>query len=124
MTRHVLGSADTYLKSGEMKRLDLDGNAVVIARTEDGYHAFQANCTHYGGDLDQGLLNGHTIMCPLHHACFDIRTGRHTEPPALNDLPVYAVSIDGNQVVVTLDTLPVPSPQPPATTVAQIVIVG
>ncbi|MDX1994075.1 MAG: FAD-dependent oxidoreductase [bacterium] len=103
MPAHTLGAASTLLQNGEMRRFELDGKAVVVARVEDQYHAFRASCTHYGGPLNEGVLKGHTVMCPWHHACFDIRTGARTEPPALSDLPTFSLRIEDGNVVVDVD---------------------
>ncbi len=102
MAEHRVGQVSTLLQNGQMKRVELEGQPVVLARVDGQYHAFGATCTHYGGPLDEGVLRGHTVMCPWHHACFDIRSGLRLEPPALNDLPHYPVRVDGDQVVVTL----------------------
>jgi apoptosis-inducing factor 3 len=102
MAEHKVGAANTLLRNGEMKRLDLEGTPVVMARVEGQYYAFGGTCTHYGAPLHEGVLKGHTLMCPWHHACFDIRGGLRLEPPALNDLPHFPVRVEGDQVIVTL----------------------
>lgn len=113
MAAHPLGSAATLLNNGEMKRFELEGKGVVLARVEGEYYAFRAACTHYGGPMDEGVLKGYTVMCPWHHACFDIRTGERLEPPALNDLPCYETRIENGNVVVNLDqTIAAPQHEP------------
>ncbi len=102
MSEHKVGPASSLLQNGEMKRLELDGTTIVLARVDGEYHAVGAFCTHYGAPLDEGVLKNHALMCPWHHACFDVRSGLRLEPPALNDLPHYPVRIEGGQVVVTL----------------------
>jgi apoptosis-inducing factor 3 len=102
MAVHNVGSATALLKDGEMTRLELEGNPVVIAHVGGRYYAFGGNCTHYGAPLNEGVLKGHTLMCPWHHACFDIVSGVRLEPPALNDLPRYTVEIEGDNILVTL----------------------
>ncbi len=102
MSEHKVGQAGTLLQNGEMKRLDLEGTPVVLARVDGQYYAFGGTCTHYGAPLHEGVLKGHTLMCPWHHACFDIRSGLRLEPPALNDLPHFPVRVEGDQVIVTL----------------------
>ncbi len=102
MSEHKVGSANTLLQNGQMKRVELEGTGIILARVEGQYYAFGGTCTHYGAPLDEGVLKGHSLMCPWHHACFDIRSGMRLEPPALNDLPHYPVRIEGGEVVVTL----------------------
>lgn len=101
MTEHQIGPAESLLQSGEMQRIELEGQPVVLARVQDDYYAFGGKCTHYGAPLDEGVLKGHTLLCPWHHACFDIRSGLRLEPPALDDLPRYPVHIKDGIVTVT-----------------------
>jgi NADPH-dependent 2,4-dienoyl-CoA reductase/sulfur reductase-like enzyme/nitrite reductase/ring-hydroxylating ferredoxin subunit len=102
MADNRVGSAETLLRNGEMKRLELEGKPVVITRVEGNYYAFGGNCPHYGAPLNEGVLRGSTLMCPWHHACFDVRTAARLEPPSLNDLARFPVRIDGGELVVTL----------------------
>jgi len=104
------------IQDGEMLRLVLDGHAVVLAGVDGNYYAFRAACTHYGGPLDKGVLKGHTVMCPWHHACFDIRSGLRLEPPALNDLPTYPIRLEGREVIITIPDSPAAQPEPEAAT--------
>jgi NADPH-dependent 2,4-dienoyl-CoA reductase/sulfur reductase-like enzyme/nitrite reductase/ring-hydroxylating ferredoxin subunit len=102
MAEHRIGSATKLLSDGEMKRLELEGKPVVVARADGRYYAFGGNCPHWGAPLNEGLLNGHELMCPWHHTCFDVRTAVRLEPPAFNDLARFPVRLDGEEVVVTL----------------------
>ncbi|MDB4933726.1 MAG: Ferredoxin reductase [Labilithrix sp.] len=76
------------------------GEAVVVVRVGDDVHAIGASCTHYGGPLAEGLVDGHTIRCPWHHACFDLRTGEAVGAPALADNACYEVARAGDVVQV------------------------
>jgi NADPH-dependent 2,4-dienoyl-CoA reductase/sulfur reductase-like enzyme/nitrite reductase/ring-hydroxylating ferredoxin subunit len=76
------------------------GEAIVVVRVGDDVHAIGATCTHYGGPLAEGLVDGHTIRCPWHHACFDLRTGEAVGAPALGDNACYEVARAGNLVQV------------------------
>lgn len=102
MAEHNVGSASTLLQDGEMARLELEGKPVVVARVEGQYYAFGGNCPHYGAPLNNGLLKEHTLMCPWHHACFDIRSAVRLEPPTLNDLARFPVRQDNDDLYVTL----------------------
>ncbi|MBI5666395.1 MAG: FAD-dependent oxidoreductase [Chloroflexi bacterium] len=126
MSKHAVGPAETLLQDGEMRRIELEGRPVVLARVQGQYYAFGGKCTHYGAPLNEGVLKGHTLICPWHHACFDIRSGARLEPPALNDVPRYPVQIEAGNVVVTLphDNATEPQGQAAPTDSRVFVIVG
>lgn len=111
MSQHQIGRVDTLLQDGEMRRIELEGKPVVLARSGGEYYALGGKCTHYGAPLNEGVLKGYTLICPWHHACFDIRSGQRLEPPALNDLPHYPVQIQDGLVYVTLPHDNVTEPQ-------------
>jgi NADPH-dependent 2,4-dienoyl-CoA reductase/sulfur reductase-like enzyme/nitrite reductase/ring-hydroxylating ferredoxin subunit len=94
----------SQLKDGEMRETTLSGTNVLLARVGDRCFAVGANCTHYGAPLVDGFLNGNRIVCPWHHACFDIRNGACEEPPAIDALPNYKVTIEDDKVFVTIPT--------------------
>ena len=102
MAEHNVGQSDALLQDGQMKRIKVEDQEIVLTRVGGQYYAFGGSCSHYGAPLDEGVLTGHSVICPWHHACFDIRNGLRLEPPALNDIPHFPVRIEGGNVLVTL----------------------
>ncbi len=72
----------------------------MVLRIGDDVYAVAPACTHYSGPLNEGLIVGHTVRCPLHHACFDLRTGEALRAPALNPIPCWSVERRGDRVYV------------------------
>lgn len=119
-----LGISAETLAPGEMIEGTYEGARVLLARVGDDFFAVGGECTHYGAPLCEGLLRGTTVLCPWHHARFDVVSGRATSPPALSALQRYRVSVEGGRVRV-LD--PVASPREsrrPARHPDSVVIVG
>lgn len=85
---------------GRLLRVEVAGRLVCLARVDDHIYAVDDDCTHISGPLDQGELDGCVLTCPLHLACFDVRTGKVLRGPARDDLPTYAVRIEGDDVLV------------------------
>src|SRR5215471_11311788 len=73
---------------------------VVLARSGDRFYAFGAHCTHYHGPLAEGLIVDDTVRCPLHHACFSLRTGEALRAPALDPVACWRVARENDVVFV------------------------
>ena len=104
------------------------GEDVLLMRRGSEFIAIGAHCTHYGGPLAQGLTVGDEIRCPLHHACFSLKTGEVLRNPAFDPIPCWRVEQVGNRVFVR-EKLPPPVAQVASRADAQahpesIVIVG
>lgn len=80
-----------------MLRGHVGEQAVLLARLGDEVVAVGADCTHYGGALDQGLIVGETVRCPLHHACFSLRTGQALAAPAFDAIACWRVEQIGDR---------------------------
>lgn len=85
---------------GRLKRVELAGRLICLANVDGQIYAVDDDCTHISGPLDQGDLTGCVLECPLHIAHFDVRTGQVLRGPAREDLPTYAVYVQGDDVYV------------------------
>ncbi|MCP4621487.1 MAG: FAD-dependent oxidoreductase [Bradyrhizobium sp.] len=98
---------------------------VLLVRSGADIFAIDAHCSHYHGPLAEGLVEGETIRCPWHHACFDVRTGEATHAPALNPLGVWKVEREGERIFVREKReQPKPRVKGPVDAPGRIVIVG
>ena len=80
---------------GQMKHLWVDGQGVVVYNVNGSYFATQDECTHAGGPLVEGDLDGKVLTCPVHGACFDVTTGQVLCEPAEQPLQTFRVTVDG-----------------------------
>ena len=86
---------------GEMMLVDDDGEEIVIANVAGEYFAFSDTCTHEGGPLSDGELEGHIVTCPWHFTPFDVKTGEAQEGGVTDDpIPVYEVRVKGDEVQI------------------------
>ena len=89
------------LEDGGLHRVELEGEAVVIARCEDGdVCAISAVCSHMGGPLDEGERDGDIVVCPWHGSRFDLRTGGVEGGPAVFRQPRYETRIRAGKVEI------------------------
>lgn len=94
------------LPVGSMRRFDDVGEApLAVYHTASGLYATDDTCTHAKASLTEGDLEGDTVVCPVHWACFDLRTGKAMEFPATIDLRTFPVRLrDGHvEVCVSAD---------------------
>lgn len=94
------GIAINTLPDGAMLAGTVGTDEVLLIRRGDRLYAVGAFCTHYHGPLSEGLLVGETLRCPLHHACFSIRTGKALRAPALDPITCWRVERSGQTVFV------------------------
>jgi len=83
-----------------MKAVEVEGEKVCIINSEGTFYAIGNICTHVGGPLDEGTLEGYEVECPWHGSKFDVRTGEPTKPPAVRGVPKYEVKMEGNNILV------------------------
>src|SRR5215203_2399311 len=93
--------ADTKdIQPSQMKEAQIDGKNICVVNVEGKYYAIGSICTHEGGPLADGMLEGYEVECPWHGSKFDVRTGEVTNPPASEPEPAYEVKVDGNNILI------------------------
>jgi 3-phenylpropionate/trans-cinnamate dioxygenase ferredoxin subunit len=75
---------------------------LVLFNLGGEYFALADTCTHDGGPLSDGVVTGDQVMCPRHGACFDIRTGAVTAPPAEEPVRSYPARVVDGRVEVCI----------------------
>jgi 3-phenylpropionate/trans-cinnamate dioxygenase ferredoxin subunit len=85
---------------GTTKAVRVGDVDVMLCNVDGSIYAIEDVCTHDGGALDQGRLEGACIECPRHGARFDVRTGAVLALPAVIPVPTYAVRVDGDDIYV------------------------
>jgi len=98
---------------------------VLLSRFNGSLYAVSGTCTHYGGHLADGVAGESTVRCPLHHACFDLKTGQPLRAPALDPLDRWQVDVDSDRAYVSYKLKPQPDETPEVETdVRKVVIIG
>jgi NADPH-dependent 2,4-dienoyl-CoA reductase/sulfur reductase-like enzyme/nitrite reductase/ring-hydroxylating ferredoxin subunit len=98
---------------------------VLLSRLDGELFAIGGSCTHYGGSLADGISGGGSVRCPLHHACFDLRTGAVLRAPALDPVDRWLVEVEGDRAFVRRKAEESGRPAPRVDSeVRKVVIVG
>jgi uncharacterized membrane protein/nitrite reductase/ring-hydroxylating ferredoxin subunit len=100
--RPVIVARRDDLQVDQMKLLRVAGKRIVLARIESGYVAFDDRCTHRGGSLAGGVVVCGTVQCLWHGSQFDASSGVVKGGPAKNNIAVYRVTQDGEDVKLHL----------------------
>ena len=91
---------EAELQPGTWRVVDVDGIDVAVFNLDGAYFAIEDVCTHDGGILTGGAVEGDVIVCPRHGARFSIRTGEVLAPPAYEDIATYPVRVEDGVVQV------------------------
>jgi nitrite reductase/ring-hydroxylating ferredoxin subunit len=98
----VAGVAD--MTDAKPMRVAVNGDAVLLLKTDDHFFAIGNQCTHQGAGLDRGVVkiagSVRTVTCPAHGSTFNLETGKVMRPPATKPVPVYDVKVEAGRVFV------------------------
>ena len=94
-------AAAVDLAAESMKRVEVNGTPVCLARAEDGnFYALNDICTHEEFFLSDGELWGMDVECPQHGSRFNLQTGKVTGLPAVIPATTYPVTVEDGDVYV------------------------
>ncbi len=84
--------------------LEVAESMVVLFHVDGKFYCIDDVCTHDGGPLGEGPMDGYHIICPRHGARFDYRTGKVVSMPATEDVRAHEVKVEGEEVYVRLNS--------------------
>jgi 3-phenylpropionate/trans-cinnamate dioxygenase ferredoxin component len=88
------------IPEGGTLAVEVDGVEVALVRTSEEVFAIRDECSHASIALSEGEVEGCEIECWLHGSMFDLRTGKPTNLPATEPVPIYPCKVDGDEVYV------------------------
>src|ERR1700687_911965 len=103
MAKTVKVAQTSDLAPGTSKVVQADGHSIALFNVEGTFYAIDNTCTHRGGPLGEGELQGDTVECPWHGARFNVKTGAVTAPPAPAGVRNFPVQVEGSDVLVEVD---------------------
>lgn len=88
---------------GSSREVVAAGRVVALFNVEGEIFALDGVCSHQGGPLGSGCLEGHVVTCPWHGWQYDIRDGQHQFSASVKQ-PRFDVRVDGDAILVDVDT--------------------
>ena len=104
-TRWVRVAKLEDIPEGEIRAYEVGSEYVALCRVRNDVYAVEDICPHDTGPLGDGCLEGYEIVCPRHGARFDVRSGRVLCLPALCDIRVFPVRLEGSTVLIRLEEI-------------------
>src|SRR5436853_7809741 len=88
---------------GTARMVEVNGKEIALFNVAGSFHAIDNTCTHVGGPLCEGEIDGVEVTCPWHGAVFDVTTGRVLGPPAAESVTRYNVRVNGSDLEVEVE---------------------
>jgi len=92
-----VGGVDDF-PAGSLRKVTVDGEDVVVGNVSGKLYAVADRCTHRGGPLSEGELEGNAVTCPWHGGQFDLSTGKVLAPPPMKDQVSFDVKVEASSV--------------------------
>ena len=100
MSHWVKAAAVNEVLPGKAKFIEAEGLQVALFNVGGSFHAIDNACSHVGGSLAEGSLEGEQVECPWHGARFNVKTGQALSAPASGDVAAYKVRVSGPDVEI------------------------
>ncbi|NNM58282.1 MAG: non-heme iron oxygenase ferredoxin subunit [Legionellales bacterium] len=99
MTWYPVATTNDFITE-RVKTIFLHDVKILLIHLNNRYYAIEDLCTHDGGDLSGGEIEGNEIICPRHGARFCITTGEALTPPAYEDIETFPLKIEGDIILI------------------------
>ena len=103
MSKHRVATLSDLADDSAVK-VDVAGKPVCLARSGGTVYAIGDLCSHADVSLAEGDVEDGRIECWLHGSLFDLATGQPTGLPAIRPVPTYAVTVEGDDVLVEMES--------------------
>ena len=92
MPWHAVAAVDA-VPSGDYVQVEIDGTFIAVFNVGGEFYAIDDVCTHDGGGLAGGAMEGDVVICPRHGARFCLKTGAALTPPAYELVRTYPTRV-------------------------------
>jgi len=89
------------LPPGHTHQINHGEYKVLLTNVEGTVYAVESKCSHFGLPLENAALHGHSLRCPFHHACFDVRNGKQLEAPGMDGIATFTASVVDEKIFLS-----------------------
>lgn len=100
MAEFVKVAKTAEIAPGEAMMVEVNDKTIALFNVDGSFYAIDNACTHVGGPLSEGELDGPRVTCPWHRSIFDVTTGEVLGPPARGGVARYNTRVEGDDVGV------------------------
>jgi len=102
MSEFVKVAQSDEIPVGQAKLVEVNRKEIALFNVGGTYHAIDNTCTHMGGPLCEGEIDGSEVTCPWHGAVFDVTSGQVLGPPAPESVTRYNVRVEGPDIEIEI----------------------
>jgi nitrite reductase/ring-hydroxylating ferredoxin subunit len=93
------------VQEGQLVKVENNDKSIVLTKINGKFYAMDSVCSHEGGPLEEGTLEGFTLICPWHQGRYDIRSAKASpETDWVTDMHSYSVIVDDNSGEISIRT--------------------
>ena len=100
MSKFVKVAAKSEIAYQSAKCVEVEVKRIALFNLAGEFYAIDDSCTHRGGQLSEGSIDGEAVICPLHGARFNIKSADVISPPAPTGVTKYTVRVTGDAVEI------------------------
>jgi len=94
--------SESDIVDNSVRRFVVKGKEILVGKLAGKYYALDERCTHRGGPLSEGSLEGGVITCPWRYGQFDLATGEVRGPPPAEPLKSYELRVQGSDILISI----------------------
>jgi nitrite reductase/ring-hydroxylating ferredoxin subunit len=93
------------VQEGQLVKVEINDKSIVLSKINGKFYAMDSVCSHEGGPLEEGTIEGFTLICPWHQGRYDIRSAKASpETDWVTDMQSYSVIVDDNSGEISIRT--------------------
>lgn len=102
MAEYVKVGQANEIEPNQSKLVEVQGKKIALFNVDGKFYAIDDTCTHRGGPLSEGELEGDEVTCPWHGAKYKVTSGEVLSPPAPQAVGFYKVRVNGPDLELEL----------------------